>query len=227
MVREDKSNFIAEVSHELRLPLANVKLLVETLLDGALEDPALARSMLMRTKDEVSRLQNLVTDLLSHEKVRSTGRFSLVNVAERVAYVKETTAIMAQAKKIDLVTDIDQGLVFRANAEQLDQILLNLVENAIKFTPDGGSVSIKASGKPDTLSVSDTGIGIATAEIGKIFQRFYRVDRSKTRGSTGLGLSIVKHIVELHGAKIDVSSEIGKGSRFTIVFKSPEGEANG
>lgn len=227
MVREDKSNFIAEVSHELRLPLANVKLLVETLLDGALEDPALARSMLMRTKDEVSRLQNLVTDLLSHEKARSAGRFVKVNVADRVDYVKETTAMMAQAKQIQVLTDIEPDLFFRANAEQLDQILLNLVENAIKFTPDKGEVCIKASGKPDTLIVSDTGIGIAPAEIGKIFQRFYRVDRSKTRGSTGLGLSIVKHIVDLHGASINVSSALGKGSSFTIVFRGPEGEANG
>lgn len=219
MAGKENANFIAEVSHELRLPLANVKLLVETLLDGALEDPATARHMLLRTKDEVTRLQNLVSDLLSHEKLQGLrGEIGLtrVNVAERVAYVIETTKGLALEKDLEVCCQVEPELYFQFNSEQLDQVLLNLVENAIKFTPAHGKVTIRAGGNPYMLEVSDTGIGIAEAEIPKIFQRFYRVDRSKTRGSTGLGLSIVKHIVELHNATITVKSQLQEGTSFTI-----------
>lgn len=217
----EKDNWIAEVSHELRLPLANIKLLVETLLDGAIEDKTTALRMLNRTKEEVTRLQNLVSDLLSHEKLqgrRDEIRMERVDVGERVQAVIDTTSPLAGAKSINVLYEVEKNCFFDANADQLDQVLINLVENAIKFTPDGGKITIRAVSEPPLLEVEDSGIGIPEAEIPKIFQRFYRVDRSRTRGSTGLGLSIVKHIVDLHGAKISVQSSEGRGAKFTIEF---------
>jgi len=207
VTQEEHDNWIAEVSHELRLPLANIKLLVETLIDGAVEDPITAMRMLNRTKEEVTRLQNLVSDLLSHEKLqggRDEMRFAPVNIARRAEYVLETTREMAQAKDVDVKLAISSGFELLANEEQIDQVLINLVENA--------------GGPPPYLEVEDSGIGMAEGEIPKIFQRFYRVDRGRTRGSTGLGLSIVKHIVDLHGAKIAVTSKEGLGSKFRIDF---------
>jgi len=145
-------------------------------------------------------------------------RFAPVNIARRAEYVLETTREMAQAKDVDVKLAISSGFELLANEEQIDQVLINLVENAIKFTPGGGKVVIRAGGPPPYLEVEDSGIGMAEGEIPKIFQRFYRVDRGRTRGSTGLGLSIVKHIVDLHGAKIAVTSKEGLGSKFRIDF---------
>lgn len=223
----DEDNWIAEVSHELRLPLANIKLLVETLLNGALDEPVTARRMLMRADEEVERLQNLVSDLLSHEKLNK-GRgesgftFETVQAEEKIAEAVEATKALADAKKITLVVQAEPGVAYFANGDQLHQVLINLLENAIKFTGENGTVIVRASSKPLLLEVEDSGIGMAQSELPKIFQRFYRVDRSKTRGSTGLGLSIVKHIVETHGAKISVRSEENVGTCFTVEF--PEGQ---
>lgn len=126
-------------------------------------------------------------------------------------------------KKIRVDMQIEPGFYIFANPEQLDQVLLNLVENAVKFTPQGGKITIRSGAETGTFSVEDTGIGMAAQEIPKIFQRFYRIDRAKTRGSTGLGLSIVKHIADLHGAKLSVTSEEGRGSCFTLEFPKPRG----
>ncbi|MBS1992917.1 MAG: hypothetical protein JSS86_05245 [Cyanobacteria bacterium SZAS LIN-2] len=227
---EDKDNFIAEVSHELRLPLANIKLLVETLLDGAVEDPVMARHMLGRAREEVQRLQYLVTDLLSHEKLKGPRldmSFERVKIYERASYAIETTRELAQARSVCVKLDVPEALELLCDSDQINQVFVNLVENAIKFTPEGGLVTIRAGGSPPFLEVEDSGIGIAEAEIPKIFQRFYRVDRGRTRGSTGLGLSIVKHIVDLHGAKIGVTSKEGVGTKFTIEFPEvPESGGN-
>ncbi|MBU6451327.1 MAG: hypothetical protein KGS72_06090 [Cyanobacteria bacterium REEB67] len=220
-MNEDKDSFIAEVSHELRLPLANIKLLVETLLDGAVEDPFTARRMLGRAKEEVQRLQHLVDDLLSHEKLQAPlfdMRFERVNIHERALYAVETTRELADAKKVKVVMNVPENFVLMADLDQINQVLINLIENAVKFTPEGGTVIIRGGGIPPIIEVEDSGIGIAEVEIPKIFQRFYRIDRGRTRGSTGLGLSIVKHIADLHGAKISVNSKEGHGSRFTLEF---------
>lgn len=225
MMNDNERGFdwIAEVSHELRLPLANIKLLVETLLNGALEEPATARRMLTRADEEVTRLQHLVSDLLSHEKVNSLmGTRSAVDAGTAVALALETARPLAQARGIEIVLELEDGVVYSADPEQIQQILINLLENAIKFTDAGGHVTVRAGRSPLTLEVEDDGIGMSESEIPKIFERFYRVDRSKTRGSTGLGLTIVRHIVELHGAKIQVFSKEGQGSRFTITFAAPE-----
>ena len=221
----DSADWIAEVSHELRLPIANLRLLVETLLDGAMEDPETAKRMLLRAKGEVDRLQGLVVDLLMVEQVAASRKevhCQLVSLAERAAYAIETTAKLATEKQIEVVTKIEDGYLIYANQEMLNQVLLNLLENAIKFTSSGGSITVASGPGSGALHIADTGLGMPAAEIPKIFERFYRIDRAQSRGSTGLGLSIVKHIADLHGAKINVTSQEGIGSTFTLEFPGPK-----
>jgi two-component system phosphate regulon sensor histidine kinase PhoR len=221
---KDAAVFVAEVSHELRLPIANIRLLVETLLDGALTDEDVCRRMLKRAYQEVERLQALVSDLLAMEQLSQSARRQLqcqfVDLVARAKYASESVATMALSKGVRIELKIEPGFQIYANQEQLDQVLLNLVENAVKFTPEGGCVTVR-SGAPGIFSVEDTGIGIAPTEIPKIFQRFYRVDRHQSKGSSGLGLSIVKNIAELHGARIVVESYEGKGSSFKLEFPDP------
>jgi signal transduction histidine kinase len=142
---------------------------------------------------------------------------------DRARYALDTTRTLAAGKSINVQIAVDPGWKIYANPEQLDQVILNLVENAIKFTPAGGQVWIKSGTKPGSFLIVDTGIGMAALEIPKIFKRFYRIDRAQSRGSTGLGLSIVKHISDLHGAKINVVSEEGRGSTFEVAFPGPTG----
>ena len=222
-VGADASRLIAEVSHELRLPIANLRLLVETLLDGAGDDPATLRRMLTRAHEEVLRLQHMVVNLLAQTVASSPHEVQCrwVSLPEKARYCLESLNAKALAKHVRIELDIEANWRIYANSEQLDQVLLNLVENAVKFTPEGGVVTVKSGPEPGSFSVTDTGIGMDASEIPKIFQRFYRIDRTASRGSTGLGLSIVKHIVDLHGAKISVRSERGSGSTFHLVFPGP------
>jgi len=222
----NSEDWIAEVSHELRLPIANIRLLVETLLDGALDDPQTARRMLSRAMTEVDRLQNLVVNLLSIEQVsaaRRDVRCEWVLLLPRAKYAVESTSKLAAEKSVKVQISIGPKFTIYASPQQLDQVLLNLLENAIKFTPPGGRVVIRTGQEPGSFTVEDTGIGMAAHEIPKIFQRFYRIDRAQSRGSTGLGLSIVKHIADLHGAKISVTSKEGAGSSFSLEFPGPRG----
>jgi two-component system phosphate regulon sensor histidine kinase PhoR len=218
------SNWIAEVSHELRLPIANIKLLIETLLDGAMDDNEACKRMLKRAYQEVDRLNILVSNLLSHEKVaeeRSELNRKWILLKEPTQYALDSVSQLAKSKNIDIVVDIKNGCSIYANPEQLDQILLNLLENAVKFTDKGGRIVIKSEDAPGKFSVVDTGIGIAPEEIPKIFQRFYRINPEQHKGSTGLGLSIVKHILDLHEATIQITSEQNKGSTFSLQFPNP------
>ena len=222
--RRPSEEWIAEVSHELRLPIANIRLLVETLLDGAVDDPLVARRMLTRTQAEVERLQSLVVNLLSIEQVSNARELmrEWISLEPRARYAVETTSKAANEKGVTVVMEIAPTARVFANPQQLDQVILNLVENAVKFTPSGGTVRIRAGAEDGCFSVDDTGIGMAAHEIPKIFQRFYRIDRAQSRGSTGLGLSIVKHIVDMHGAKISVKSKQGAGSSFSLEFPGPQ-----
>ena len=216
-----QKDWISEASHELRLPIANIKLLVDTLLDGAVSDQATARRMLERTQAEVRRLELLVKDLLSLGELDSNqgGLFrQKTNLHKRVGEAFQTTLAFANERNVQLVNSVPEEMLVYVNEQQLDQILINLVENAIKFTPPGGRVTVKQGDNPSSFYVEDTGIGMPASELPRIFQRFYRIDRASSKGSTGLGLSIVKDIVELHGAKITVTSELGAGSRFTLEF---------
>ena len=215
------SDWIAEVSHELRLPIANIKLLVETLLDGAHEDTVTALRMLERAKHEVERLEALVGDLISIEEVggnRDSVKKKPTLLADAARYASESVSKLAAKKNTVVVSEIELGFTVNANPDQLNQVMLNLVENAVKYTPADGRVVIRSGPQAGCFSVSDTGIGIPASEIPKIFKRFYRVDRTRAPGSTGLGLSIVKHIADLHGAKITVQANEPQGSTFLLRF---------
>ncbi|MBC7342397.1 MAG: PAS domain-containing protein [Clostridia bacterium] len=220
-----RSDFVANVSHELRTPLTSVKGFVETLLDGAIEDPTVARKFLNIIEAETNRLQRLVDDLLTLSRLesrkdqgmgRSRGSSSLAMVTGRALSV---LGPWARKKKVELAVQIPEDLPRLAVSDDfLGQVIMNLVDNAIKYTEEGGKVSISAwpLGPLVRVEVADNGIGIPKESLNRIFERFYRVDKCRSRelGGTGLGLSIVKHIVESHGGRVGVRSELGKGSTF-------------
>lgn len=220
---KDASALIAEVAHELRLPIANIKLLVETLLDGALEDKEVCRRMLKRAYQETDRLQALVVDLLSLEQVpeRHELKCQWLSLRERTDYALQSLSKTIREKEIIIDIEIGESFLVFANPQQFDQVLLNLIENAVKFTPTSGIIKIKSGSKPGLFTIEDTGIGMAAHEIPKIFSRFYRIDKGSSQGGTGLGLSIVKQVLDLHGAKIQVQSKEGSGSCFKLEFPSP------
>lgn len=219
----DSSTVIAEAAHELRLPIANIKLLVETLLDGALDEREVCKRLLKRAYQEVDRLQALVNDLLALEQVaekRHELQREWLSLRERANYAIETVSKQAFEKSIKILVEATDEMIY-ANRGQLDQVLLNLLENAVKFTPAGGKIWIRAGKERGCFSIEDTGIGMSETEIPKIFSRFYRIDKGHAKGGTGLGLSIVKQVLDLHGAKISVKSKEGEGSSFELEFPSP------
>jgi len=222
-----RSEFVANVSHELKTPIAAVKGFAETLIAGAMDDRETARSFLQIIHDESSRLDRLIADLLELSKVESRRvplRFSPVHLHPFMEQVVHMMKPEADKKRISLTMRVPPELYLEADEDRLRQVLINLVSNAVAYTPEGGRVTITAehveSGDADKvrISVADTGIGIPKKDLPRIFERFYRVDKARSRssGGTGLGLSIVKHLVELHRGSIRVDSELGLGSTFTI-----------
>lgn len=223
--QKDASTQIAEAAHELRLPIANIKLLVETLLDGALEDKEVCKRMLKRAYQEADRLHALVQDLLSLEQAgekRHDLKCQWLSLLERSTYAVESVSKQCREKGITVNVEADQSFLVYANPQQFDQVLANLIENAVKFTGTGGTIKITAGPAAGSFSIVDNGIGMSPSEIPKIFSRFYRIDKSSSRGGTGLGLSIVKQVLDLHGAKIHVQSEEGSGSCFKLEFPVPD-----
>lgn len=217
MVRRD---FIANVSHELRTPLASLKALVETLRDAALEDPPAARRFLDQAEAEVDALTQMVQELLELSRIES-GQVPLevrpVDVAEVVIPPAERLRSLAEQAGLDMAFDLPEGLPpVLADPERLGQVVTNLVHNAIKFTPAGGRIRITARqvGRAVQVSVEDTGVGIPSEDLDRIFERFYKADRSRSSGGTGLGLAIAKHIVQAHGGRIWAQSAEGRGSTF-------------
>ncbi|MCB7129915.1 MAG: ATP-binding protein [Candidatus Brocadiales bacterium] len=219
-------DFVANVSHELKTPLASIKGFVETLKDGALEEPENARKFLSIIERHTNRLNNLVGDLLSLSKIES-GQIPLelkkTKLRPFINKIIGTFDDHILEKKHTVTVDIPEGLTsIYADVTLLDQALANLLDNAIKYTPSRGEITISANEKNGQveLSVSDTGIGIPEAKLARIFERFYRVDKARSRevGGTGLGLAIVKHIALAHGGTVFAGSKPGHGSTFTITF---------
>lgn len=220
-----RRDFVANVSHELRTPVAVIKGYGETLLDGALEEsPERSRRFVEIIVSHAERLTNLINDILTLSKLEAKDASLALRPLDLCSTVRKAQMLMedhARAKGISLSADCPETTAkVLADQGQLEQVLLNLLDNAIKYTPDGGEVAIRVT-QADTgvrISVSDSGIGIPAKDLPRIFERFYRVDegRSREQGGTGLGLAIVKHIVQLHGGEISVSSEAGKGSTFTV-----------
>lgn len=224
-----RSEFVANVSHELKTPIASVKGFAETLLAGALDDPETARSFLQIIFDESGRLDRLVVDILELSKIESKRiplNFSPVHLSTFTSKTLEMMNSEARKKNITLRMNVPDDLYLEADEDRLRQIVLNLLSNGINYTPEGGNVSIEAKAVNDhpddmeriRITVSDTGIGIPKKDLPRVFERFYRVDKARSRrsGGTGLGLSIVKHLVELHKGTIDVESSQGLGTTFTI-----------
>ncbi|AMX82645.1 PAS domain-containing sensor histidine kinase [Geobacillus subterraneus] len=224
-----RKDFVANVSHELKTPVTSIKGFAETLLDGAMKDEEALEHFLTIILKESERLQTLVEELLDLSKIEQHG-FQLllddVNVAEVTAEAVAVFRQKAEEKQIDLRAEAPPGLVIRGDRNRLKQILLNLLANAIAYTPEHGQVAVEAeeNEREVLIRVKDTGIGIEEKEIPRIFERFYRVDKARSRdsGGTGLGLSIVKHLVEAHHGHITVASEVGRGTVFTIHFPKPE-----
>jgi two-component system, OmpR family, phosphate regulon sensor histidine kinase PhoR len=221
-VRQD---FVANVSHELRTPIAAILGYAETLQSGAIADPKHGPQMVDIIHRQSERLSELVTDLLELSRLDAGERplsVGTVALAEVVARAAEAVEPRAAAKHIRLSQAIAPGLVARADAKALEQVLLNLLDNAVKYTPEGGSVELNARAESSRveLSVRDSGLGIEAKHLPRLFERFYRVDRGRSRdmGGTGLGLSIVRHLVSAMEGDVRVQSQLGVGSTFTIVL---------
>jgi two-component system, OmpR family, phosphate regulon sensor histidine kinase PhoR len=221
---ELRKEFVANVSHELRTPLTVIKGYVETLRDGALDDGPRAVQYLATVEKHADHLTNLVQDLLSLSRLDSTTTVPNprpVHLNQVVARVKDLMSPAAEKKGHTFAVNSEGALrAVVGNPEYLERAIGNLVENAIKYTRDGGTITVgvRAEGEAAVVEVSDNGIGISEQDLPRIFERFYRAERSRSRdmGGTGLGLSIVKHIVQAHGGTIDVVSTPGQGSVFRI-----------
>jgi len=215
-----RRDFISNISHELRTPLASLRALVDTLRDGALEDPPAAQRFLNRMETEVDALTQMVQELLELSRIESGRvplRLSPVAVADVVLPPVERLRPQAERFVLRLAVDLPPDLPpVLADEERIQQVVTNLVHNAIKFTPSGGEVAISAvaSGDEIVVSVRDTGVGISADDLPRIFERFYKADQARRSGGTGLGLSIAKHIVQAHGGRIWADSVEGKGSTF-------------
>jgi two-component system phosphate regulon sensor histidine kinase PhoR len=231
-LEEVRRQFVANASHELRTPLTAIKMMTETLLGGAKETPEARDRFLTVIERETDRLVALVDDLLDLSRIESGStlmNLEPVRVKTLVEAVREEMAPKAGERGQSLHVEADAALEAMAEPQAFRQVLLNLVDNAIKYTPAGGEVTIRAwkEGGRAVIAVQDTGIGIPHTETQRIFERFYRVDKARSRqmGGTGLGLAIVKHLVEaLHGT-ITVDSVLNRGSVFTVALPCPPEEA--
>lgn len=215
-----RRDFVSNLSHELRTPLASLKALTETLQDGALDDPPAARRFIGQIQVEVDALTQMVTELLELSRIES-GRLSLdlQPVAPFDLLDSASRRMQLQAERAGLTLRVECPNDLRKvkiDSQRLEQVLVNLIHNAVKFTHAGGEVVLGAEAGPGEVrfAVRDTGIGIPVEDVPRIFERFYRVDKSRTGSGTGLGLSIAKHIVEAHGGRIWAESTEGRGSTF-------------
>jgi two-component system phosphate regulon sensor histidine kinase PhoR len=217
-----RAEFVANVSHELKTPVTAVKGFAETLLEGALYDPRACEEFVSIIAEEAERLNRLINDLLSLSRIESREiRLQLepLELGHEIRQIADT--IMPRFQKKELALNVlapGKPVVAQADRDRLEQVLLNLLENSLMYTPSGGRVDVAVWEEVGmvVVSVSDTGIGIPPDDLPRIFERFYRVDRARSRklGGTGLGLAIVKHIVDAHGGRVWVESELGQGSTF-------------
>ena len=233
-VERMRSDFVANVSHELRTPITALKGFAETLLDGALDDKETTRQFVQIMKDEADRIGRLVEDLLDLSRIEAK-QVQLhphpVTASSLLQKVVDTFFGQAADAGVTLSSEVlSADCVALGDVDRLQQVLINLVSNALQFTPAEGSIVLSAErvGGRIVFAVQDSGVGIPAADVGRVFERFYRVDKTRSRrsGGTGLGLAIVKHIVEAHGGHVGVYSEVGKGSRFFFDVASAETDSD-
>lgn len=223
-----RRELVSSFSHELRTPIASNQATLEALLDmGADEDPTVRRKFLKNLRTQTEHLSNLVTEMLLLTRLESgaaIAKLDKVETAEMVEEAAEAVSVLAEAKEISLRSSAPKGLFAMADHRLFIQALINLLDNAIKYTDGGGTVSLSVAqkGKRVLFTISDTGRGIPKDALPHIFDRFYRVDKHRSRdaGGTGLGLAITKHIVEAHNGKVIVESVLYEGSTFTISIKA-------
>jgi len=221
-----RSEFVANVSHELKTPLATIHSYVQTLSGGAVNDPEHNLDFLCKIDKHVLRLSALIDDILEISQLESKedlAPFSKVNIIETAGRAVEAVAERCAKKKIILKKEFASADYFVLGLEDhIYRAILNLLENALTYTSEGGSITIYCAKKEDktVISVADTGIGIPAEHLPRIFERFYRVDQARSRqlGGTGLGLAIVKHVMHIHNGTVTVESEVEKGSKFTLTF---------
>jgi two-component system sensor histidine kinase VicK len=234
-LEQARREFVANVSHELRTPLTTIKSYLEALDDGALEEPQLAQRFIGVTRSETERMIRLVTDLLHLSRLDSQQAMiskEMTSVAEMLEEVADRFSFQLRQRKIRIEIKVEPGIKsMRLDRDKIDQVLDNLISNAIKYTGDEGIIRIVArpNGKDQLeISVQDTGIGIPKKDLARIFDRFYRVDKARSRnmGGTGLGLSIAREIVKAHGGTISLESELGQGTKvtFTLPIHAEESE---
>jgi two-component system phosphate regulon sensor histidine kinase PhoR len=216
-VRQD---FISNISHELRTPLASLKALTETLQESALDDPPAAHRFLLRMETEVDALSQMVEELLELTRIES-GRVPLkmtpTSPLQLISQAVERLNLQAQRGGLQVTIDCPPDLPpVLVDARRLEQVIVNLLHNAIKFTPQGGQITLSAQHQPERIlfMVADTGVGIPADDLPRIFERFFKTDRARSGGGTGLGLAIARHLVEAHGGGIWAESIEGKGSAF-------------
>lgn len=221
-----RTDFVANVSHELKTPLTSIKGFIETLEDGAIDDKEKAIRFLSIIRKHAERLSNIINDLLSlteietpHIKIEEK-RFDLKYLLDEVAWsFGHALTVKSQELKVDYN---GSDFEIKGDRDKIEQILVNLIDNAIKYTAQKGKVTCSLFEKEDSvmITVEDSGIGIAKEHLDRLFERFYRVDKARSResGGTGLGLSIVKHIIVLHSGHIDIDSEVGKGTKITVIL---------
>jgi two-component system phosphate regulon sensor histidine kinase PhoR len=219
-----RQQFVANVSHELKTPLSSIKAYTETLLNGALEDPQHARHFLSRIDEQATRLHELILDLLSLARIES-GQAALeivdLPLSRVVAKCLRDHEERAKANGLTIENQVSDTLLkVRADEEGLQQILGNLIDNAIKYTPAGGSITIRCHEEAHqaVIEVADTGVGIESEHHSRLFERFYRADKARSRelGGTGLGLAIVKHLCQAMAGSVYVASKPGQGSVFGV-----------
>ncbi|TMN22714.1 two-component system histidine kinase PnpS [Lentibacillus cibarius] len=220
-----RKDFVANVSHELKTPVTSIRGFAETLLEGAMNDPELNKQFLTTIFDESKRLQALVQDLLELSELEKDELQLQTKEIDLAGLFKEIRPFLDQQaaqQQIHFSSSISENLVMTGDTDRMKQVLLNLITNAMIYTPARGKVDLTMDGTDDMIKikVSDTGIGIPEEERSRIFERFYRVDKARSRntGGTGLGLAIVKHIVEAHNGKIELDSKLGQGTTFKLTF---------
>lgn len=222
-----RKDFVANASHELKTPLTSIRGFLETLLDGAYEDRETTKKFLTIINQEAERLNYLVADILDLSKLES-GETEInkrpVDLKDLFSEIVVSVGNRLKEKQLVLEEQIEANLIW-GDEELLREVILNLLDNAIKYTHEGGRILIgsRETDEGTEVFVSDNGIGIPKESLPRLFERFYRVDKGRSRamGGTGLGLSIVKHIVERHGGTVSVESELGKGSRFGFTIPDP------
>ena len=225
-----RKDFVANVSHELKTPLTSIKGFIETLLDGAVNQKETAMKFLSIIYQEAERLNNIIHDLLDLSKLES-GKTELrkkpINLNELLDDIILTVDNRLREKCLELKREI-QATIIQGDEDLLREVIINLLDNAIKYSPEGGSILIGSHETSEGIVfyIKDTGFGIPKESLTRIFERFYRVDKGRSRalGGTGLGLSIVKHIIERHGGKVSVVSELGTGSQFSFVIPNQTNE---